>query len=226
MSLRAPIVVYPSRGNVLVTGPAIEPVNVYEMKDYLRITDTSEDDLIQGMIADARAEIEEVSGLALVNQQWRLTLDRWPGRQEQWWDGVRDGSIAEIYGPQRAAYVALPRYPLVQINSVTVFDEASNSSVVSVANTFDVDTQQRPGRLGLKVGATWPIALRPTNAIQIVYTAGYGTTADSVPGPIKRAIRSMAAYLYSHRGDGCDVSEAMVKSGAQAIVGRYKVVQI
>lgn len=226
MSLRQPIIVYPSRGNVLVTGPAVEPVNLYEMKDYLRISDTSEDRLIEDMIAGAREELEEASGLSLVNQQFRLTLDRWPGRGEQWWDGVREGSILEIYGPERAAYVGLPRYPLVQINSVTVFDEASNSSVVSVANTFDVDTQQRPGRMGLKFGAVWPIALRPTNAIQIVYTAGFGTSPDSVPAPLRRAVRVMAAYLYAHRGDGCEPSEAMLKSGAQAIVGRYKVVQI
>jgi uncharacterized phiE125 gp8 family phage protein len=85
-----------------------------------------------------------------------------------------------------------------------------------------VDTYQKPGRLALKRGQVWPIALRTINAIQIDYTAGHA----QVPAPLKRAVKAMVAHMYGHRGDGCSASDAFNDSGAAEIVGRYRVVRI
>jgi uncharacterized phiE125 gp8 family phage protein len=109
------------------------------------------------------------------------------------------------------------------VDSVTVYDEDGNSTAVTVSTTFDVDTYQVPGRITLQRGATWPVALRANNAIEIVYTAGYGSAASSVPAPIKRAVKQLAAYLHTHRGDMCDMGDAMTDSGAASIMGQYKV---
>jgi uncharacterized phiE125 gp8 family phage protein len=226
MSLRVPVQLYQYQGSVILEGPAIEPVTLSEVKAQLRIDDDSEDGFIAGLINEAREEIEQASGLSLIRQKWRLTIDQWPGGRQDWWDGVREGHINTLYGPGSHADLKLPKYPLIEIDAVTVFDEDSNSQAVNVGNTFDVDTNQRPGRISLKVGATWPIALRANNAIQIDYYAGYGALAANVPGPLKRAIRSMVGYLYSHRGDGCDPVEAMQKSGAASVVNRYRTIRI
>ena len=80
----------------------------------------------------------------------------------------------------------------------------------------------------LKSGATWPVALRANNAIEISYTSGYGDAAADVPAPVKRAVKQMAAYLYQNRGDGCgcDASEAFNDSGAASLFSAYKVVKI
>ena len=78
----------------------------------------------------------------------------------------------------------------------------------------------------LQQGATWPVALRSSAAIEIDYTAGYGVDATTVPAPIKRAIRQMAAYMYEHRGDGCEPKDALTASGAWAILNRYRVVEV
>jgi hypothetical protein len=43
-----------------------------------------------------------------------------------------------------------------------------------------------------------------------------------VPAPMKRAIKQLAAYLYSHRGDDCDPAEAYVASGAESLMAQYK----
>jgi uncharacterized phiE125 gp8 family phage protein len=226
MALREPVSLYQQRGNVRIVQPAVEPVTIAELKAHLAITDSGDDDILYDLLAEAREQIEQSSGLALISQQWRMTIDQWPAGSSQWWDGVREGHPSMLYGPRGAAWVKLPVYPLISVDSVTVFDEDSNSAAVTIANTFDIDTQQMPGRMGLKFGATWPIALRPTNAIQIVYTSGYGSTPASVPRTLRRAVRSLAAYLYAHRGDGCDPVEAMQKSGAQSAVGEYKVTRI
>lgn len=223
MTLREPVPMYHHRGSVLVTAPAREPVTATELRLHLR---TNDDDLpdAESYVRDARQEIENRTGLAFLTQTWRLALDRWPTGGEAWWDGVRDGSIAELYGNAQRS-IALPKWPLQSITSVTVYDEASNASAVTVANIFDVDLYSRPGRMSLRKGQTWPVALRGSNAIEIVYVAGY-TTAPNVPAPMARAVKQLASYLYSHRGDDCDPKEAYEASGAASIMASFSPARI
>jgi len=58
--------------------PAVEPVTLSEVKAHLRIDGTSEDDLLGGLVRAARQDVERSTGLALIDQSWRLVLDRWP----------------------------------------------------------------------------------------------------------------------------------------------------
>jgi uncharacterized phiE125 gp8 family phage protein len=226
MSLRAAVPLYQFRGSVITSAPATEPVTAAELRTHLR-TDSTElpDAEANALITDARTEIENMTGLAFITQSWRLSLDRWPAGGEAWWDGVREMSITELYNRNTYQSVALPRYPLQSITSVTVFDEASASTVITVADVFDVDTYQTPGRLTLKRGQTWPVALRANDAIQIIYVAGY-TNAAAVPSPMKRAVKQLAAFLYAHRGDDCDPSQAYEDSGAAGIIAQYKVARV
>lgn len=230
MSLRPPVPLYQHRGHVLVTGPAAEPVTAAELRVHLGFgsSDTTalSDAEANALVTDARTMMEEATGLALINQSWRLSLDRWPSGKEAWWDGVRQGSINELYNYGALSSVALPRYPLSSITSCTVYDEDSTAASVTIANVFDVDTYSTPGRMTLKRAATWPVALRANNAIQIVYVAGYGASAANVPGPLKRAVRHLAAYLFEHRGDACAADEMMAKSGASSFLNAYKVQRI
>lgn len=226
MTLRPAIPLYQQRGSVLVTAPASEPVTASELRTHLRVDATELPDAeANGLIAEARQMIEDMVGLAFISQTWRLSIDRWPGGAEAWWDGVRQMAISELYAPNAMTSVSLPRWPLASITSVTVFDEDSNSQVVTVANTFDVDVYQVPGRLTLKRGSTWPIALRSNDAIQIVYVAGYANAA-AVPAPLKRALKQLAAFLYTNRGDACEPANAMDKSGANDALSIYKPMRV
>lgn len=226
MTLRPAVPLYQQRGSVLVTAPASEPVTASELRSHLRVDSTELPDAdANALIAEARQTIEDVMGLAFISQSWRLSIDRWPGGAEAWWDGVRQMAISELYAPNYMTSVMLPRWPLVSITSVTVFDEDSNSQAVTVANTFDVDTYQVPGRLTLKRGSTWPIALRANNAIQIVYVAGYANAA-AVPAPMKRALKQLAAFLYTNRGDTCEPADAMQKSGAAGLFDTYRPMRV
>lgn len=224
MSLRQAANLYQYRGHVQTAAPASEPVAAYELRQHLRET---EDGLpnyeADQFIAEARELIEQSTGLALITQSWRLALDYWPGSgPEPWWDGVRDGSISDMMGGYGDVY--LPRYPLQSITSVTVYDEDSNSTAVTVANVFDVDTYGKPGRMTLQRGASWPVALRSNNAIEIIYAAGYGDGGDDVPAPLRGAVLRVAAYLYAHRGDGCSADEALGAAGSS--LNAYRVARI
>lgn len=215
------------RGNRLVTAPAIEPITIRELKQALRIDSDSEDEYLGSLVQECTKELEDATDIAMISQTWRLTLDRWPTQgKEPWWDGVRDGHINILHGPQNGVDVRLPRYPLASITSCTVYDEDGTSSAVTVGSTFDVDTASMPGRLTLQRGATWPVALRANNAIEVVYVAGYGSEPENVPAPLRRAIRQMAAYAYEHRGDGCTAGDAYYESGVEKLIGRYKVIEI
>lgn len=213
--LRNPVKIVQERGLALVTGPTSEPVTVDEMREHLRVGEEVSTGYIQDLIAESRQYIEDMTGIAMISQSWKMVIDRWPSNGEPWWDGVRDGAISELYG--QGSTLVLPRYPLLSVTSVTTYDEDSNSTSVAVS-TFDIDTVSKKGRMTLKKGATWPVALRANNAIEIVFVAGY---AD-VPAPLKRAIKSMAAYMYRHRGD-CDTGSAFVDSGAKSAVDVYRV---
>ena len=67
--------------------------------------------------------------------------------------------------------------------------------------------------------------MRANNAIQIIYVAGYANAA-AVPSTMKRAVKQLAAFLYAHRGDDCDPSQAYVDSGAEAIMAQFKVMRV
>lgn len=220
MAFRAPQSVAYYRGNVLVTGPAIEPVTADELREQLR-TDATDlpDAQANAYITEAREELEEQTGLALIAQTWRLSLDGWPtGRSEAWWDGVRDGAISSFDGTANS--IEMPRYPLSGVASVTTYAADDTATVVSIADTFTIDRGRKPGRLVLNRGAVPPTGTRPANAIEIVYTSGYGLAESDVPAPLRRAVRSMAAYLYQHRGD-CGGGDAFTGSGASAVAAKY-----
>jgi uncharacterized phiE125 gp8 family phage protein len=156
-----------------------------------------------------------------------LTLDNWLNQRNPWWNGTRLGSINELYGGASVLEtIELPRYPLQSVSGVTVYDEDSNSTAVTVANVFDIDTKSYPGRMRLQHGSTWPIAVRALNAIEITYVSGFGATATDVPEPLKRAVRTMAAWLYDNRGTGCSMGDAYVKSGASLIMRKYLRVKV
>lgn len=220
MALRPAYVQYPPRGHRRVVQPAIEPVTETELRthvkaDILMLPDSE----AKRLIAQAREFIEEMYGIAIINQTWRLSLDAWPGYETPWWDGVREMAITELQSG-RPKVLHLPRYPLSSIASVKVYDEASLETVLNVASIFDVDTESRPGRLALKFGQLWPLATRPTNAVVIEYVAGFGALVTDVPAGVRAAVLLQAGYFYDHSGE-CDMRTAFAKSGTADIMAAY-----
>ena len=224
MSLRPTAKYYQHRGNRITTHPVIEPISVTEMQEHLNIEGDDDNFFLLSAIEEAREEVEALTGMALITQTWTMTIDQWPEGRDQWWDGVREGHINSLYGSGR--HLQLPTYPLQSITSITVYAENSATTAVTVADTFDVDTNSIPGRITLMSGSTWPIATRANNAIEIVYVSGYGLAAVDVPMPLKRAIKNIVAYLYNHRGDGCGMEDAITMSGASTTLNRYKVQRV
>lgn len=213
-------------GHRLVTGPAVEPVTLAQVRTLLRDPPMEDDEFISECIRLAREVFEASTGIACISQQWKLTLDSWPGdTPEPLWDGALQLPRSELRS-NRVDYVELPRYPLRTVDSMTTYDLDNSGSAVSVGAVFFTDTSAFPGRLVLNAGETWPTALRDRAAIEITYTAGFGTTADSVPFTVRRAIQQVAGYMYENRGTGCSAQFALSQTGALQIASEYVMVRL
>lgn len=158
---------------VLVNGPAIEPVGLDAMKSYLRVTDDSEDALVAAMISAARATVEAITGLALISQQWRVSIDAWP--------------LADLLRP-------LLR-PLRQIDSARLVAADGTATELEAA-----DFRLEPGCDAIRpLGARPEIAAG--GWLEIVFTAGYGDASTDVPPPLRLAMQTLAASWFDRRGD-------------------------
>lgn len=170
---------------VLVTGPASEPISLYELKLHARVeyTDIDEDILFNDIIKAAREHVENITRRALFTQTWAYYLDDWPSG-----DRIR-----------------LPLGNL-QITSLAVtYDEVdadNNKSTETLTLTTDylIETNgDQCGYIVLPYGDTWPSFTHwPTHSIKIQYQCGW-TAVASIPFEIKTAIKLIALDLYANR---------------------------
>lgn len=153
--------------------PAAEPVTLGEAKAQLRVGHDSEDALLAGLIRAARAEVEAQTGVALIDQAWRLAFDRWPH------DGL----------------VKLRRHPVKEILSVTVYGAEGEAALVG-AGTYEADLKSRPARLHF---VNPPSPEQRLNGIEIDFIAGFGEAGTDVPDLLKRAILVLVTHWYEFR---------------------------
>jgi hypothetical protein len=179
--------------NVRTVDPAIEPVSLAQVKEFGKLPETTlYDNTLTLMITAAREHFELTTGLALIEQTWRMSLDNMPGAssEEPWWDGVREGAISELT-PARN-WVELPTAPLRSVTSFQTFNEIN---VPALFTSFYTDLDSKPGRVILNFGAVWPTSLRPTGKYVITYKAGFGTASENVPADIRLCISQLALHF-------------------------------
>lgn len=155
------------------TEPLAEPITLVAAKQNLRVDHDSEDDLIAGLIRAAREEVEASAGLALIDQHWRCVLDAVP----------------------RSRRVLLPRHPVREIVSVTVYGSEGEASLLD-PSTYLLDPVSRPARLLFHATPRPDVAM---NGIEIDFRAGFGEAGTDVPDMLRRAIHLLVAHWYEFR---------------------------
>jgi uncharacterized phiE125 gp8 family phage protein len=165
----------------LTTPATVEPVTVAELKSHLRLDGSDEDPYLETLIETARMEAENYTGRQFVNATWSWVLDRFPC----------------------SSTFELPKAPLSSVTSITYTDDQGNTGQVWDASKYIVDAPSGPyvvpGRVSLAYGQSYPNTYPQINVITILFVAGYGATAASVPAPIKQAILLIAAEMYERR---------------------------
>lgn len=188
----------------LVANPTEFPATTAEAKTYLRVDGSYEDARILTMIKAATKRLEHYCDQKFISQDWIQYMDRWPCNvKDEWWDGVRQGSIAELYS--QGSVIELLTGPLI---SVTEFNTYSDNGIAQLfaSTNYSVDTASPQGRIGLNKGNLWPTTiLRSVNGIEIKFKAGISADADNLPEDIKQAVLIYVASLFEHRGDEVDL---------------------
>lgn len=183
-----------------VAPPAGEPVTLAEAKAHLRLDSADEDGLVTGLIPAARSFIETETRRALIDQGWRLCLDRRPG------DGI----------------VALPKAPLIAVQGVVTYDAAGTPTTLAPAD-YQVDAASEPARIWQPEVATG----RRFNGIEIDFRAGYGTEPDDVPAPIRQALLMLVAHWFECREAAlAGVAVGPVALGVERLIAPFRLVRL
>ena len=161
----------------VTTAPATEVWTLSEVKNYLKVDTSADDTLITTLLQSAREVAERYLNQALITQTITEKLDRL--------------SNPTIY---------LSVSPVIAVSSFQYADSQNTTQTYNALN-YIVDTFEKPARLSLAYGKTWPTLYGNINDVTITYTAGYGATAASVPMQIRQAILMMIADSYDNRED-------------------------
>ncbi len=166
-----------SVGLTVLTAPAVEPVSPQDVSVQARIDIHDEDGWVETSIKAARELCEVYIKRCFIDTKLQMNLDRFP--------------TGEFF---------LRRPRLISVTSIKYLDTSGTQQTLSTAN-YSVDTKSEPGRLVPAYSLTWPDTRVGTNAIEIIYHAGYGTTAATLPQAIKQAIKVTVANWFMNRED-------------------------
>lgn len=182
-----------------LTQPSHEPLALADVKSFLRIVSTDQDDVICALITAARVTTEQYLRRIMVAQQWKLLIDKFPGS----WP-YSYGFGATLLSPYREIHI--PLCPLISVDAFQYVDMDTGDLVTMDPTTdYQVDVDAEPARLQPAYGQAWPIARWTLSAITITFTTGYGDTTQSPqigtdpPMPILTAMKLMIAFWYENR---------------------------
>lgn len=198
----------------LVTAPAAEPVTTAEAKTYAKVDTSTDDTLIDTLIATARESAEKYMQRAIITQTWKLTLDLpYSNFGRNLPAGTYQMPVTALYGDMPRD-IDLPYKPLQSITSVK-FNDTSNTESTYSSDYYFADTAN--GRLVFNDTAVLPSNLRQYAACVITYVCGYGASGSSVPAAIKTAIKMHVQKMYDERVI-CDIPE-----NCRRLLDQYKV---
>tara|TARA_R110002153_G_scaffold50989_2_gene143418 strand:- start:4389 stop:5027 length:639 start_codon:yes stop_codon:yes gene_type:complete len=202
-----------NRKSVSVSASADSPaVSLADMKVFLRVDGSVDDDIITAYIATATEAVKQYLRQAILTETLVFKADGFT-------DGHGDDNLLAL-GPgvhtASRPYVLgggetleLPFPPLQSVTSIVTYDRSNNASTYD-ANRYQVDLTS--GRIYLDEGETWPSDLRAQDAVQVTYVSGYGS--GDIPPPILEAIRMYVTSMY----EGC----AGMTDQAKALLAPYR----
>ncbi len=187
-------------GLTLLTAPTFEPVTVAEAKTHARIDGDLEDGDVARWIKAAREYVEAHCSQKLAAQSWRVTYRDWPCDDDE---RLMAGAIRLPFGPV-SAITAVKYYATTGVLTTLVAD-----------TDYQVWLEHSPPLVAPAPSKVWPtVQTDKLQAVRVEFTAGYGTTASTIPASLKEAIHLTLTYWNMHRGDGRDPTMRGLPAGA------------
>ncbi len=165
----------------LITPPAALPVTLQQIKTHCRIETADEDDLLLDLAAAATAHVEARTGLALIEQVWRVYAEAVPASRE----------------------LPLPVSPVSAVDEIRVYDAFGTPTILAPGD-YELLVASDPPTL------RFAVTLDPSlsaNGVECDVVAGYGQTGPDVPAPLTRAILVLVSLWHAARGSALDASQ-------------------
>lgn len=160
------------------TAPTTEPVTKDEAKLHIRhglaSNDTTEDALLDRLIAAARDYVQDYTGRSLYTQTWQASLASFPEK---------------LWLPMAA--------PLQSVTFVKYYDEDNALQTLS-SSIYTLPAFHEPALLMRVTSESWPGVYVREDAVQIEYVTG-ATSAAAIPQPLTQAVLLLVGHWYEQR---------------------------
>ncbi len=167
---------------ILITPAPIFPITLQEAKDYLKIIGADQDAEITQLISVATDIGEKITGRDFINKTYKAFLDCFPC----------DASPIQI---RRTKLQSITSIQYLKDNVLTAFN--SSEYYFTESNSYS--------EINLIENSSYPTdADNRKQAVEILFAAGYGSSASDVPEALKRAMLAHIAFLFSNAGDCMD----------------------
>ena len=192
----------------LQKAPATEPLAADLVKQHRRLDadDTSQDSIITMLIAMAREYAEAYTGQALMQQQWRIGMDGFPGVV------IPPTPFAAVAAwlptPQPSPDIHVGKSPLQAVDSITYTDANGATQTLDPA-TYIVDNTGIVPRISLARGKVWPATIEQIGSVNIAATFGYAS-ADAVPAGIKHWMLVRVGTMFENREEVAVMSRGRI----------------
>lgn len=166
----------PIKSVVITSAAASEPITLTEAKTQLRVTDSNSDTEITSMITAAREMCESFTNSHFINTTLRMAFSYFPSTE------------IRLYGGR-----------ISSVTNVKYYD-SDNSIQTWASSNYSVNTDAEPCLIFYGSTATFPsIYTGRSDAIQVNYISGYGSSASDVPMSIKQACLMTITHLFENR---------------------------
>lgn len=181
---------------LLVTGPAAEPLHLQHVKDHVRESGTGQDKVIPVLIGAARQFAETRTARQLVYARYQYQLNEFP-------QSGCSAPSGPVYIPGNA--IRLPRGPVGRVVSVTYLDTASVRQTLTVNTDYVVNTAMLPALITPPFGRVWPVALPQPGSVIVTYDVGHAAAVTfpasganvTVKGPMVWAVDDVVRFSNS-----------------------------
>jgi uncharacterized phiE125 gp8 family phage protein len=160
----------------LVTDATVQPVTLSEMKTFMKVDLTDEEDLITSLIVSARDSLEKFAGVGMTTK------------------------IYDYYIQSLEDVISIPLPPLQSIDNFVYNDSSYSETEIDSSNykVFAYKNNLKSEIVKLNTG-TYPTSSATYNPYRIRFSNGYGDTANDVPEGMKTAIKLTVSHWFENR---------------------------
>lgn len=181
----------------LVTSkPECDVVPLTEMKDYLRISTTVDDNLIESLIQ---------AGVGIAEKFMRrdIITTTYENYRESFFEDLtlRRAGFKSVTSVE---YLKDGTYQTMATSNYTVSIGGSYGQICEIESVPSID--------------------HDCNAVRITFTTGFGDDPDQIPEQIKTAIKIYVAFMYENRGDCNCGTESGFPAQGEALLGNFRVI--